>query len=145
MPMPKPMPGDGRPAHLLGQAVVATAAAEGVLGRLERVAGELERGAGVVVEAPHEPGGDLVGHADGVEPGLHRLEVRLAVGAEVLEELRRPFGHRHAAGDLAVEDPQRVGLDAAPAVLAQLVGVGPQVRRAALRGSRAGTGRRRGS
>src|SRR5688500_17069256 len=99
MPMPTPMPGDGGPA--MSSASLSS--------------------------PPPPPGCDLVLHADRVEAGLDRFEVRLAVGAEVLEELRRPFGHVDAAGDLAVEHPQRVGLEAGPAVLAELAGVRPQV------------------
>ena len=46
--------GRRRAAERLDQAVVATAAAEGVLRRVERAALELERGVAVVVEPAHQ-------------------------------------------------------------------------------------------
>ena len=82
MPRAKPIAGVARPAERLDQAVVAAAAADGVLRRLERRGRVLERGAGVVVEAPHQAGVDAVGHAERLEAGLHPVEVGLAGVAE---------------------------------------------------------------
>ena len=61
-----------RPADLLDQPVVAAAAADAGL-RAERVGGELEHGARVVVEPAHERVVDLVGLADAVEQRAHGL------------------------------------------------------------------------
>ncbi|CAB4719223.1 unannotated protein [freshwater metagenome] len=49
-----------RAAEVLDQTVIATAAANSVLRRLERRTDELERGLAVVVETPHERRTDLV-------------------------------------------------------------------------------------
>ena len=68
--------GRRRAAERLDETVVATAATERVLGRVERAAGELERGAPVVVEAAHERGVDRERDAEAVEAVLHRVEVR---------------------------------------------------------------------
>ena len=52
--------GRGRPAEPLDQAVVAPATGHAAL-RPQRVGGELEHGARVIVQAAHERGVDLVG------------------------------------------------------------------------------------
>ena len=66
--------GRGRAAEGLGQAVVAAATTDGVLGRAEADAGVLERGAGVVVESADEPGLELEGHPERRQAGLDPLE-----------------------------------------------------------------------
>ena len=65
-----------RAAEVLDETVVATAAAERVLRRVERAALELERRAAVVVEAAHEPRVDRERDAERVSPRLHAGEVR---------------------------------------------------------------------
>ena len=101
-----------RATHLLGEPVVATAAADRVLRGVERVARELEHGAGVVVEAAHEPGRDLERDAERLQPFLHAREVRGRRVAQVLAELRRALEHVGPVGPLRVEDAQRVRLGA---------------------------------
>ena len=71
-----------RTTELLDEAVVAPAAADGVLGRVERVRRELEQGAGVVVEAAHQAGVEHVRDAEGVEPGAHPVEVGAALAGD---------------------------------------------------------------
>ena len=78
MPIPKPMPGVGAPPELLGELVVAPSPADRRLRGVDEVGQELERGAGVVVEPPHEPRRELVPDAQPVEPHLDALEVRAA-------------------------------------------------------------------
>ena len=63
----------GRAAEILDEAVVAAAAAERVLGRVERAALELERRAAVVVEPAHEPHVDRERDAEVVQPRLHAV------------------------------------------------------------------------
>ena len=82
MPEPKPMPGVGGPPSCLDEAVVAAAAADGVLRRVERVGRELERGAAVVVEPAHERGVDVERDAERVQAVLHRGEVRRPTSAD---------------------------------------------------------------
>ena len=118
-----------RTAHLLGQLVEAPAAADRVLGRVERVADELEGGARVVVEAAHEARRELVLDAELREPLLHALEVRLGLVAEVLGELRRPLDHVLPVFALRVEEPQRVLLDPLAELVAEGGGVVEQVLR----------------
>ena len=66
----------GLAAHLLDETVVATAAADRVLRGVERVALELERRAGVVVEAAHETRRDLEVDAERVQARLHASRSR---------------------------------------------------------------------
>src|SRR5207237_8787182 len=67
--------GRGWAAQLLGQPVVTATTPDCVLGRLERAGRELERRAGVVVEAAHEPGLDGEVDAKRGEARLHAVEV----------------------------------------------------------------------
>ena len=106
------MPGRGRTPQHLDQAVVAASAAEGVLGGVDGARGELERGAGVVVEAADQAVVDGVGHVERIEAGPHAGEVGRAGLAEVVDETRRVLGGALALGRLAVEDAQRVLLEA---------------------------------
>ena len=110
--MPKPIPGVGRPAHLLDETVVATAAADRVLRGVEHVALELERRTRVVVEAAHQPRRDLEVDPEHAQPGLHRLEVGRGGVGEVVADLRRGVDHVLPVVTLRVEDPQRVRLGA---------------------------------
>ncbi len=71
-------------------------------------AGELERRAGVVVEAAHEPGVERRLDAERGQPAANPLEVVAAVVADEVEQHRTGVGHRHALLALAVEDAQRV-------------------------------------
>ena len=81
-------------AEVFDQAVVATAAPDGVLRRLERGRGELERGARVVVEAADEARIDLVRDAGRVETVSDAGEVRPAVVAEPVEHDAAPRSSR---------------------------------------------------
>ncbi len=123
MPMPKPMPGLGRAPDGLGQPVVAPAAADGVLGRGERCRREFERGAGVVVEAPHQSRFEPVGDAELVQAGPHPGQVRGARLVEVVGDARRTLGDGSTFGPLAVQYPQRVRPVPLPVLVAQRVGV----------------------
>src|SRR3989304_6300154 len=109
--------GRGPAAELLDQGVVAAAAADGALGAL-LLRLELEHGAGVVVEAAHPAGVDLVGDAEIVEVGAQAREVLRAGVAEMVGEGGRPGDHRLAALLLAVQEPQGGALVAALAVVA---------------------------
>ena len=73
-PSAKPMPGGGRAAELLDEAVVAAAATEGVLAA-PSAAGVLEGGGRVVVEA-RARAGRRDEAMPRLQPGLHALEVR---------------------------------------------------------------------
>ncbi len=78
-PAAQPMPGVGGAAEQLDQPVVAPAAADARL-RAERVGGELEERARVVVEAAHERRVDLVGDAGGVQERADLGEVLGVLG-----------------------------------------------------------------
>src|SRR5207253_5561900 len=78
----------GRAADLLDQPVVASAAADRVLGA-DRLVLEFERRARVVVEPPHERRDELVRNAVGIEEAPHLCEVLTAPVAERLADLRR--------------------------------------------------------
>ena len=117
-----------RPAERLDEAVVPAAAAERVLRRVERAAGELERGAQVVVEAAHEAG------LDRVRDGRGRRARRARSGSG---PPRRRSGSRPAAArrrsiarvgrPLGVEHAQRVAGERLAALLRELAGVGAEV------------------
>ncbi len=77
--------GGGRPAQGLDQAVVAAAAADGALGP-QVVAGELEDGHRVVVEAAHEGRVLLVGDPQPVEGPEDALAVGLGGRRQVVEQ-----------------------------------------------------------
>ena len=78
-----------RSAELLDEPVVAAAAADGVLRRLEGERLELERRARVVVEPAHETGVDVGLEADGAQQAQHALEVLATVRAQVVDQARR--------------------------------------------------------
>ena len=67
MPMANPIAGVGGPPSASIKPVVATAAAERVLGAVERAAGELEGRPDVVVEPAYEARRDLVRDAERIE------------------------------------------------------------------------------
>ena len=119
-------PGRFGAAQLLHQAVVASPAPHPALGA-ERVGGELEHGAGVVVEAPHERGVDLVGDAGRVEQRADLGEVLGVPAVEPVQQAGRVLHHRAGAGVFGVERPQGVQVDAGPDLLGELALVGAQV------------------
>ncbi len=102
----------GRTAHLLREPVVAAATSDRVLGRVERVARQLEDGTRVVVEPAHEPRRDLERDPQRLQSFLHAREVRSRLVAQVLAELRRALEHVGPVGALGVEDAQRIRLRA---------------------------------
>ena len=110
----------------LGQAVVSSAAADGVLLALAPGDEELERRARVVVEAAHQPMVDDVAHAHRVEQVEHGAEVRAAVVAQVVAALRGAVGQL-GSQVLVVEDAQRVDLETPAGVIGQAVEVGAEV------------------
>ena len=96
-----------RAAQLLHQAVVAAAAADGEIS-LGGLGDDLEHGLGVVVQAAHDAGIDLVGDAQRLQILLQLLEVLRAVRAEVVQ-------HGGRVGQLlgvllAVQDAQGIAL-----------------------------------
>src|SRR5580700_3332265 len=113
-------------AELLHQTVVATTAADTAL-RAERIGGELEHRARVVVQATHERVIELVGDTGGVQTGANLGEVLGVPRAEEVAQQRRGPHHAASAGMLGVERAQRVELDARPHVLGEGVGVLAQV------------------
>ena len=111
MPAAQPMPGVGRAAELLDEAVVAPAAADAAL-RAERVGGELEDGARVVVEAAHERRVDLVGDARPRRAArAPRAKCSASSSLELVEQPRRVCHHAPRALVVGVERAQRVQLD----------------------------------
>jgi hypothetical protein len=88
----------GRATERLDEAVVATAAAERVLRRVQGAALELERGVAVVVETAHELGIDGERDAERREPGLDGSEVCRRLGAVELGDLRCSGDERSILG-----------------------------------------------
>ena len=111
----EPDAGRGRTAELLGEPVVATAAADRVLGRVERVARELERGAGVVVEAADEQRVDHERRRRRLRsPLCTRSKCAAASSRQVVDRAGRGRDHRRVLAPLRVEHPQRVDLHRRP-------------------------------
>ena len=103
--------GRRRPADLLDQPVVAAAAADAGLGA-ERVGGELEHGARVVVEAAHERRRRPRRRCPTrVEQRADRLEVLAVLVVEPVEQPRRAGHHLLRAAVVGVERAQRVEVD----------------------------------
>ena len=117
----------GRSAHRLGKAVVASAAADRVLRRIERLGRELESGAAVVVQAAHQPRSLLVADLQRVQAGEHAGVVRCGVLGQVVRDERRLRDHDLVLGTLGVQYPQRVALEGHPGGLGQFVESGPEV------------------
>ena len=110
-----------RSAERLDQSVVAAAAAERVLGAVERAAGVLERRTQVVVEPADEPRLDPVRDAERVEAGAHDLEVRCRVVAPEVGERRCGGDQLGVLAPLGVEHAQRVALERLAALGTELV------------------------
>src|SRR6266852_7872785 len=109
-----------RAAEELHEAVVAAAAADGVL-RAEARGGDFEGGAHVVVEATNEAPVFLVEDAADLELALYLGVVRLAFVAEVIGDVRERGDDGLLAFELGVEDAERIGVDAALGIGAEFV------------------------
>ena len=144
MPAPKPMPGRRRPADLLDEPVVAPAAADHRVRVLLRPH-ELERGARVVVEPAHERRIEDVRHAEPVEPCAHLVEVRAAVVAERVADLRRVVERLAQRRILHVEHLQRARRTLVQSLPRRAGRCARRAIRSAARRTRAGTRRRRSS
>jgi len=103
--------GGGLAAEAFGEAVVATAAAHGVLCVLQCGGRELERGAGVVVQPADELRGDLVGNTERFQPGADGSEVFGGLGRQMVDHERRTGDDGGVLLALAVEDPERILLE----------------------------------
>src|SRR4051812_39939182 len=110
----------GRAAEELHVAVIATTSADGVL-RAETRRGDLKRGARVIVEPADEAPVLLILDAAQIELAFEGGVVRLAFIAEVFGDARKFLDVRLLGFELGVEDAQRVGVDAALRVGAELV------------------------
>ena len=151
IPAAKPTPGVCTPAQKLDQAVVATAATERGL-RADALGPDLEDGLGVVVEPAHEFVVDGVEFAQVVQVTAQCGEVFGAIVADVVEHLGRAVDDRLALILFAIEDAQRVLVDAPLAVVADDAACAsrsaPAVRRCSqggIRGSRWSSPGTRGS
>src|SRR5216683_1473509 len=109
-----------RAAEELHEAVVAAAAADGVL-RAEARGGDFEGGAHVVVEATNEAPVFLVEDAADLELALYLGVVRLAFVAEVVGNVRERGDDGLLAFELGVEDAQWIRVDAALGIGAEFV------------------------
>src|SRR5207244_7379669 len=98
----------GWTAHQLGETVVPSAAANGVLRAVECLGGELEDRARVVVEATDEPGCDLVVDMECFEAVLDALEVLARLGGEVVTDRRRAGNRVVVLRALRIENAQWV-------------------------------------
>ncbi len=116
----------GGAVELFDEAVIAAASAHPGLGA-QVVAGELEHGAGVVVEAAHEGGVDLIADARVIEEGSHGGEVLGVLGRQAVQEAGRRGHHLLRAAVAGVKGPHRVQLDALAYLAGQRVAVRAQV------------------
>ena|GEM_PF-666097 len=128
----EPDAGSCRTAQCFGQTVIATAATDGVLRTFERIAGELERGAGVVVETANKPRRDLVGDIESVKARAHNIEMgRCFLGEEVHHDWSG-INDRLILWPLRVEYAQRVDFKRGTRLLGEVRRIGAQVRRECL-------------
>ena len=123
--------GRRRAAEQLDEAVVAPAARHAGL-RAQRVGGELEDRARVVVDAAHERAVELPVDPGHAQARADLVEVLAILGAERVQQQRRVAHDLLGAGVLGVEGAQRVEVDAVAHVGAEAVGVLAQVGREAL-------------
>jgi hypothetical protein len=117
-PIAKPQAGAGLPPSCCDQAVVTTAGTDRPL-RAEAIGDPLENRQVVVVEAAHQARVDREGLAGVAQHLLHALEMRQRLGAQVIDQLRRAENQFLQRRVLAVEDAQRVAVQAPPAVLVE--------------------------
>ena len=110
-PAAQPQPGVGRPSQLLDQPVVAPSPTDARL-RAQRIGGELEHRAGVVVKAAHERRIELVAQIGVVEHLADLGEVLGVIRSETVKQGRRPAHGRAGGRIVGVEGPHRVQVDA---------------------------------
>src|SRR5579859_1057545 len=110
--------GDAGAAQLLHQAVVAAAGAHRAL-RTESIRGPLEDRARVVIEPAHQMGLGMILDAGALEVRAQGLEMRLRFRIQRVEQQRRPGDDPLHVRVLAVEDAQRIAVQAPPAILIQ--------------------------
>src|SRR3989454_3788918 len=117
-------------AKLREKKIIAAATGDRSL-RAEAIGNPLEYGSVVVVEAANEPGIYLEGDVGFLEQRLKLEEMlsRLRLRVEMIVELRRPGNDRLHLGVLAVENSQRIGVDATLRALVELVEFGLKIRR----------------
>ena len=122
-------PADGRrfaPAELRHEPVVTAARADCALGS-EPVRDPLEDRARVVVEPAHEPRIQRERHADVAEQRLHAIEVRARLVVEVRSQQRRGVDELAQRWVLAVQDPQRIAVEASQALLVEQLAMAREV------------------
>ena len=120
--------GRRRPAERLNQPVVATTAADRVLGSIQARGTELESGACVVVEPAHQLGLHGVLDPKRVQALTHPLEVGRRLCGEIVGDLRGFRSHCSGVGTLGIQDAQRVALDLVPILRVDVAGPLLQVR-----------------
>src|SRR5438445_1298126 len=98
---------DGSAAKLLGQAVVAPAAADRALGS-HYWRPDFPHRSGVVVQPAHQTWVDRIRDARGFDVAEPRLEVGAALGTQVVCTLRCALENGLAFGSFLVEQTQRV-------------------------------------
>ena len=111
---------------MFDQAVVAAAGGNGTL-RAEGVGRPFKDGVAVVIKAANEARVASPGDAERVQQRGKVGKVGVAFGAEVVVQHWRAIKHGLHAGVFAVQDAQRVGGEAAAAVVIQCVDVVLQV------------------
>ena len=112
----------GGAAELFHEPVVSAAAAYRAL-RADRVGYEFKHGPRVVIQSAHDPRVDRERDVHCAQIPLHALEMPVAVLTQVVEHLRRVFGHLAAFGILAVQNAHRVALQPVPAGIAKSIDV----------------------
>lgn len=101
--------GQARAAELLGQAVVASPAADSAL-RTDPLRDKFKDGAGVIVQSAYNGGIDLIPDVQRVKGFGQALVVCRAVGTKVVKRSGRICGNLVADGRFTVEDAQRLVL-----------------------------------
>ena len=115
-----------RTAERLDEIVVAAAGRDRDIAALREFGigeHEFEHGAGVVVEAPHQSLGNLVGMAEPLDAGDDLREVLAIFGAEEVVHLRRGRDERPILRVLRIEDAQRVPLESLLGLIGERVAI----------------------
>ncbi len=107
-------------ADLPNQTVVTTAGSNGVL-RAETVGDHFKSRAGVIVKAPYHARIDGKGDLHLFQEAVDGGKVIITLGTQVLNDRRSMAGGTLTAGNLAVDDPERIGPETTPAIFAEML------------------------
>ena len=108
------------------QAVITPAAQHRAL-RAQALRDEFEHAVAIIIQPAHQPCIARPGDAAGLQAGLQPFEELAGLCREIIVDLRRVRHQCGVASILAVEDAQRVGVQPALAVFAQIATMGSEI------------------